>query len=100
MQKMINLVRNSGPNREPYLSKIPYAITNATRQALIQEFNQVIDELVSENFIMVTPPDFYTYYEANQSQFFDNFHPNGVGYQNMALCWSQAIQGLISICNP
>ena len=93
---MINLIRDS--NREPYLAKVPYAITNSSRLALTQEFNQVIDELVSENSITVVPPDFYIFYEANQGQLFDNFHPNGIGYQSMATCWSQAIQGLPSTC--
>ena len=99
MQQIIDLVRNSGGNREPYLGKLPYALVSASRLAKTREFNDVVGQLVSENSIMVTPPDFYEFFEANQNQLFDNFHPDGVGYQSMATCWSQAIQNLPSSCD-
>jgi len=53
----------------------------------IQQYNAVIDELVTLNGISVTPPDFYTYFKANQNQLADGLHPNEQGYQAMANMW-------------
>ena len=98
MQQLIDIVKNSSPNRKVYLAKVPYTKTNVSRNAVIQQYNEAIDELVSENVIPVTPPNFYDFYEANQDQLFDNFHPNDIGYQSMATCWSEAIQGILATC--
>ena len=91
MQKMITLVKNAG--KQAYLAKIPYAKGAYTgRNALIQQYNTVIDQLISENSISVAAPDFYTYFESHQSQYSDDLHPNGTGYQSMADLWSTALQ--------
>ena len=71
---------------------------NGTRSLLIKEFNEVIDELYinPDNKILVAPPDFYGYYNTydNESglyhyenEYFDNIHPNGIGYHSMATLW-------------
>jgi lysophospholipase L1-like esterase len=45
----------------------------------------VFDELVMENGITVSPPDFYALFQNNTSLLnTDGFHPNGTGYQSMA----------------
>jgi len=75
----------------------PYSNLNTgARNVLIQQYNTVVGELVSNtaNGITVTPPDFYTYFTTNnryQTQYFDNIHPNGTGYQSMANLWFQAL---------
>jgi PKD repeat protein len=92
MQALITMIRNAG--KEAYLAKVPYAKNQTpARLARIGEYNAAIDELVSENSIAVTPPDFYTYFEANQDEMSptDNLHMNGTGYQSMALLWKDAI---------
>jgi lysophospholipase L1-like esterase len=63
---------------------------------LIQQYNTAVGELVSNtaNGITVTPPDFYAAFTNNnlyQTQYFDNIHPNGTGYQTMANLWFQAL---------
>ena len=40
------------------------------RNTLYQTYNQVIDQLVAENSITVTPPDFYTWFQTHQTQIF------------------------------
>ena len=90
MQQMITLVKNAG--KKAYLAKIPYAKGAYTgRNTLIQQYNTVIDQLISENSISVAAPDFYTYFESHQSQYSDDLHPNGTGYQSMANLWSNAL---------
>ena len=90
MQQMITLVKNAG--KQAYLAKAPYAKgTHNGLNTLIQQYNQVIDQLISENSISVTAPDFYTYFESHQSQYSDDLHPNGTGYQSMANLWSNAL---------
>ena len=92
MQKMIDLVKNAGSNQQPYLAKVPFFLnTTSARIALIQEYNQVIDQLVLDNSIPVTPPDMYSHFESNQNEFADDVHPNGVGYQSMATLWANEL---------
>jgi lysophospholipase L1-like esterase len=91
IQQMIDLILNAG--KEPYLAKIPFALNaSSSRSNAIQAYNRVIDELVSENSITIVPPDFYTFFLNNQNMMSDNFHPDGVGYQNMAQMWADALR--------
>jgi len=85
---MIDLIKNS--EKIPYLAKVPFTL-DAARIANIIEYNQVIDELVAENGISVTPPDFYSWFQAHQEELADSLHPNGVGYQSMAALWFNAL---------
>jgi lysophospholipase L1-like esterase len=84
MQRMISAVKTAG--KIPYLAKLGYTLVDA-RNANIVVYNQVIDELVVFNGISVTPPDFYSWFQAHQDQLADIYHPNGVGYQSMANLW-------------
>jgi len=74
----------------------PYSNLNSgARNVLIQQYNQVTDELraVTSNNITIVPPDFYTYFSGTYStQYFDNIHPNGIGYQSMGNSWFQALK--------
>ncbi len=88
MQEMIDMVEAAG--KIPILAKLGYTL-DPPRNANIEVYNQVIDELVADNHISVTPPDFYTYFHANQDQLADTYHPNGVGYQEMARLWKDAL---------
>ena len=89
MQRIINDVRSAG--KIPILAKVPPDLVSPTRDAQLQSYNSVVDELVSENNISVTPPDFHSYFEAHPTEFADALHPNGIGYQSMARIWSQAL---------
>ena len=95
MQAIISAIKNAG--RTPYLAKVPYSSSPAVDDSRIQAYNAAIDQLVAENGISVTPPDFYNYFKANPGQLADGIHPNGQGYRSMAgsnpnpLSWSTAL---------
>jgi lysophospholipase L1-like esterase len=90
MQRIINKVKAAG--KLPYLAKVPYSSGPfAARNSLYQTYNQVIDQLVAENAIGVTPPDFFSWFQNHQSELADDLHPNGVGYQSMANLWLTAL---------
>ena len=99
MQNIITLIIEAG--KVPYLAKVPYT-TNADRDLnAIQEYNQVIDELVDSNHIGVVAPDFYCYFESHPEFLDDGLHPNGLGYQAMAQLWSDVLTDQNSSgCNP
>jgi len=88
MQKIITAIKSAG--KIPYLAKVPYTL-DAARIAMILEYNQVINELVSANEISVPPPDFFDWFQAHQDQLADPLHPNGVGYHFMANLWCSAL---------
>ena len=86
MQQMITLITGAG--KQAILAKSTYVLGDFSgRNALIQKYNQVIDELRDKNGISVLAPDFYSFFEANQTQYADAVHPNGTGYQSMANMW-------------
>ena len=89
MQRMISAVKAAG--KIPFLAKVPYSLDSARIPAIL-EYNQVIDELVAANGITVTPPDFYSWFQARPEQLADLLHPNGIGYQSMANLWRNALR--------
>ncbi len=104
MQQIIDAINSQG--KEAMLAKIPIALgdratgstypdpDNGARSLLIQEYNVVIDELkaIPGNNISVVPPDLYNYFRSRYTtEYFDNIHPNGVGYQGLANQWFNAI---------
>ena len=112
MQQIIDAIIAAG--KEPILARVPIAlgpcgscthfpdpIDGAARNSLIKEYNKVIMALASaHNEITVTPPDFYNYFNSidpddglfrYETQYSDNYHPNGIGYQSMAHLWFNAI---------
>jgi lysophospholipase L1-like esterase len=92
MQKIISNLKNSG--KVPVLAKVPFiANAPASRDQLIQDYNIVIEELVTANNLAVTPPDFYNYFKQHPSELADDKHPNGIGYQSMADLWFDALIG-------
>ncbi len=88
LQKMIDMIQAAGKNA--YLAKVPYSL-DLGRNSVIQSYNVVIDQLVTENSIPVVPPDFYGYFAMHQNEFSDSLHPNGRGYQSMASLWHAAL---------
>ncbi|BBO82779.1 hypothetical protein DSCO28_33450 [Desulfosarcina ovata subsp. sediminis] len=88
MQQMIDLVLAAG--KTPYLAKLPWSSLSTTA---FEAYNEVIDELAVSNSIAVTPPDFFTWFEANPDEMYDSLHPNGEGYDSMAYLWYEAITG-------
>jgi lysophospholipase L1-like esterase len=87
MQTIISAIKAAG--KTPYLAKVPYTSNVLYSIPSIQEYNVVIDELVAENAIAVSPPDFYTLFQNNTSLLnADGLHPNGTGYQSMAAMWA------------
>ena len=77
----------------PILGKVPYVRnSNETRLTRIQKYNLAIEQLTTEHYLLANPPDFYTHFENNQAtEFFDNLHPNGIGYGSMAQMWFCAL---------
>jgi len=89
MQKIISAVLAAG--KIPYLAEVPYTSDPLRSDAMIQEYNVVIDELVLTNNISVIPPPFYAYFKAHPGELADGLHPNGTGYQSMANLWFGAL---------
>ena len=77
-------------------AQFPAPIENAARNLVIREYNDVIDELIAvpANGISSGSPDFFNEYLINQryeTEYDDNIHPNGIGYQRMGDLWLEAI---------
>lgn len=90
MQRIITSLKQS--NKIAILAKIPFVSNaSASRDRRVRDYNAVIDELVAANDILVTPPDFYTYFKQHPNQLSDDLHPNGAGYQAMANLWFNAL---------
>jgi lysophospholipase L1-like esterase len=89
MQQIISAIISAG--KTPYLAKVPYTTDVRIRDASIQDYNVVIDELRVSNGISVAAPDFYTWFLNHPSQLADGVHPNGTGYQSMADLWFNAL---------
>lgn len=97
MQEIVSTIIAAG--KTPILAKVPIVFgveggkrryrnpESAPRNALIREYNKVIDELIAENGIPVSPPDFYSYFKKHPKEYSDNIHPNGIGYRSMARLW-------------
>ncbi len=96
MQQMIDAILAAG--KEVYLSRTPPHTTDTGRDTRIQGYNNVIDELVTENGFTYTPPDFHAYFTANQAEMADQLHPNGVGYQSMARLWCDSLNQPGMLC--
>ena len=102
MQQMIDAITATGATVA--LAKVNIALGDSAsssqynnpetgaRTVNIIEFNLVIDELVSENSLAITPPDFFDFFlQNNPSEYFDNIHPNGDGYDSMADLWADEL---------
>ncbi|GMQ88581.1 MAG: hypothetical protein BMS9Abin09_0009 [Gammaproteobacteria bacterium] len=91
----------AGAGKLVFFPKIPPFLSSSTRDAKVQEYNQVIDELVARlkidypsGYLNYTPPDFHSYFTANPSEMIsDLIHPNGTGYQSMGRLWCEALNG-------
>jgi len=103
MQQMIDAITATGA--DVVLARVNLALGDSAmgtqypnpetgaRTVNIFEFNLVIDELVAENSLSIAPPDFYDYFLLEFStEYFDNIHPNGVGYESMADLWFDELQ--------
>jgi len=112
LQQIINAINNAG--KKVFLAKVPIALGEEIggapypnpdlepRNLLIREYNEVIDELVSDpsNKITGTPPDLYNYFNYYnpqtgrhnyENEYADILHPNGLGYRSMANLWFERL---------
>jgi lysophospholipase L1-like esterase len=90
MQQIIDLIKDNG--KIPFLAKVPIAFEPRSYiNPDLQDYNLVVDELVSENKIGVIPPDFYCFFENHPEQMDDDIHPNGLGYDSMANIWRDVL---------
>jgi lysophospholipase L1-like esterase len=99
MQQIIDQIKAA--DKIPMLAKVPKAF--GTRDYLnptLQVFNAVIDELVNENYIGVTPPNFYCHFENNPDEMDDTLHPNGTGFISMANIWYEVLTDSYGGCSP
>jgi hypothetical protein len=69
MQKIISAILAAG--RTPFLAKVPFAERSSVDLWSLREYNQVVEELGSENHIAVPPPDFYSYFQAHPGELAD-----------------------------
>jgi lysophospholipase L1-like esterase len=103
LQQIIDAVIADG--KTPLLAQVPYLLgasgqgtpfpdsDAAAENQLIIEYNSIIVELITLNGIPKNPPDFYNHFRDNYfyngaSEYGDNVHPNGLGYQSIADLWS------------
>ena len=99
MQQIIDRVIANG--KIPLLAKVPKAFgTRDYLNPMLKKFNAVIDELVSENYIGVTPPDFYCHFENHPEEMDDTLHPNGLGFISMANIWFEVLTDSYGGCSP
>ncbi len=105
LQQMIDILNNAG--KKIVIAKVPVVlgfssqtgrytepIDDEFRNIKTREFNDVIDELISDplNNITTQSPDMYTYYRNNYlNEYIDNLHPNGIGYNSMADLWANVL---------
>lgn len=89
MQIIISAVLAAG--KTPYLAEVPYTSDPLRSDAMIFEYNAVVDELFLTNDILVTPPPFYSYFQSHTGELSDGVHPNGAGYQSMGNLWFDAL---------
>jgi lysophospholipase L1-like esterase len=92
MQQIINAIKGVG--KIPVLAKVLYQ-TNPSVDPRIQQYNEVIKQLITENNLTVTPPDFYTFFKTNPNLLPDGLHPNGVGYQSMSPLWYNSLVNVV-----
>lgn len=104
IQSIIDQIHDVG--KKAYLAKIPPVlgktndgaiyenIDQGPRNLAIQKYNRAIDELVHENGINITPPDFYNHFKGRPELYSDNLHSNGRGYRDMAELWAQSLRSL------
>ena len=99
MQQIIDRVIEDG--KIPMLAKVPKAFgTRDYLNPMLKEFNAVIDELVRENYIGVTSPDFYCHFENHPEEMDDTLHPNGLGFISMAHIWFEVLTDSYGGCSP
>jgi len=99
MQKIIDQIKAA--DKIPMLAKVPKAFgTRDYMNPTLQVFNAVIDELVNENYIGVTPPNFYCHFGNNPDEMDDTLHPNGTGFISMANIWYQVLTDSYGGCSP
>jgi acyl-CoA thioesterase-1 len=99
LQTLIDRVRAAG--RVPLIPHIPVSMDG--NHASIPLYNAVIDELTTENQLLVGA-DLYGYFSANAALFScppcangrmtDNLHPNDDGLKGMNAVWTSALRGL------
>jgi lysophospholipase L1-like esterase len=91
MQQIISAVLAAG--KTPYLAEVPYTSDPSRSNAMIFEYNAVVDELCVSNGLPVSfvPPPFYSYFGTHPEELADGLHPNGAGYQSMAELWFTAL---------
>jgi len=91
LQQMIDMITNAGI--KVYIGKNLYKKNDAARNLEYEQYNEVIDELVEENGILITPPPFFEYFKHHPEQQGDFIHPDGFGYRAMANLWRNALMG-------
>ena len=102
MQQMISAITATGAQVAlarvnvalgDFFDSTPYPVPeDGARSINIAEYNLVIDELIGDNSLAITPPDFFNYFLENfGTEYSDNIHPNGIGYDSMADLWAEEL---------
>ncbi len=100
MQQIIDAIQ--AQNKTVVLATAPMYLAKVTRNDLVVQYNQVVEQLILENALGYVAPDLYGYFFANQNEYTaDGIHPNGLGYQSMSSVWCGGINGVLGLtCIP
>jgi lysophospholipase L1-like esterase len=99
MQQIVDAVIDAG--KLVYLSKVPFYPKRSGQDAIIQDYNLVIDELVNQlgtdypsDYSTFVAPDMHGYFSDNSGEIgSDLVHPDGTGHQSMGRLWCEALNG-------
>lgn len=106
LDTFVDTLRGSATGRHIWLARLPYnqfrtitdPATLADRQKRLVDFNKditsVANALNSAGRPVRLGPDFYTYFELNQTLLDDGTHPTQAGYEAMAQLWAGQALGL------
>lgn len=99
MQSIISYIQFFG--KQLFVAKAPAMSAQWTSyNPVLFEYSQVIDELLAENNINGSHPDFYCYFSLYPEQLPDSIHPNAQGHSAMAAIWRNILLGQSSTCLP
>ncbi len=78
------------------LSRPLYWQGNATTESFEQSYFTKISDLVSNNNLSSSVPDFYTYFQAHPELYVDSIHPNTAGYTAVASLFETSLESISS----
>jgi lysophospholipase L1-like esterase len=94
MQAIVNTLAGPPNNKEVWVALIPPVFSNLAAGTLDEARNNIIISYNSEIQTLTScsiGPDFFDFFENRSKLFYDNLHPNGLGYEAMSYLWHNAL---------